>query len=615
MAEWTLGGLVASEIALSPADQATHLIVPRGGDRYLLGTEDGKLSWIDRSGKTLATRQLGGELIDLVRSPDGHTVMAWAGDRLHFLSDALEPRGEIFLHLDGWVAVTPEGVYSPTDTLQAQVAAIDDSGDALLRKGAVPAIDRARALRILLDNFSLWERLGEMLVRAARRTREVYQGLGWLKVPFWPALGWTLLALSMLAVWLVAPRKLAHWSMPVADAPELPAWRWIVNVYSFVGLLGTTQRALRAWVKDHHSGLRTQTFTDRRPVRERDRFCPLGWTDLLKDVERQLANREPVRLWIVGAGGSGKSALAYAILRRSTGDSSRPLPVLVDEDWTGDLFRHLSRLWRLDGEDRGPTPAMMRALGANGHFCLLMDSLSERGVEDADEQISKALTEDKLRAVIITSREPPPPGRIWETFRHVEARPVSRLQVPAFATTYVQDEACRDRVLKRLAPLLEGDESFNPLYLRFAIERATVGELEEVSWSQLVLDYLEGLRADRIDLWPDDMVRACRLAAVESLRGADTPREIESQYLRGVFARESDGLRFADASGEGSVAPAAVVEMLVTSGVLLRNQENRRWLQFTYDPVAEQLAALDPGRPTGTSSLPLESNQQESAPS
>ena len=47
-----------------------------------------------------------------------------------------------------------------------------------------------------------------------------------------------------------------------------------------------------------------------------------------------------------------------------------------------------------------------------------------------------------------------------------------------------------------------------------------------------------------------------------------------------------------DVSGEKEVKPAALVEMLIRSGVLNRNRANRRFVQFTYDPVAEQLAAM-----------------------
>jgi hypothetical protein len=49
-------------------------------------------------------------------------------------------------------------------------------------------------------------------------------------------------------------------------------------------------------------------------------------------------------------------------------------------------------------------------------------------------------------------------------------------------------------------------------------------------------------------------------------------------------------MTFRNAKNDKPVDPAAIIEMLVASGVLNRNRTNRR-LQFAYDPVAEQLAA------------------------
>lgn len=64
-------------------------------------------------------------------------------------------------------------------------------------------------------------------------------------------------------------------------------------------------------------------------------------------------------------------------------------------------------------------------------------------------------------------------------------------------------------------------------------------------------------------------------------------------------------MAFMNANNNGSIDPAAMIEMLVECGLLNRNRTNRR-LQFAYDPVAEQLAArmTAEGRP-GTGVAPL----------
>lgn len=493
---------------------------------------------------------------------------------------------------DGLVVITGEGVSAPTDNLFAQVRAIRDDGTVLTRRGAVPAIDAARARQILFDDFTLWERAKLGSLAAAAWTKSRYESLGWFQIPFWPALGWWLFGSFVLGTWTIAPHRVAHWSMPPVDSPQLPRWRWLAEVIFLIGFFGATRRALTAWLQQRHAPLTEQNFTGRRPVRERERYCDLGQAELIESVVARLDRKQPVRLWIEGPGGAGKSALAYALLRRTTeASSTQPVPILVDEDWGDDLLEHVARLVRVEEENRGPTPSMVRTLGRAGSLCLLIDSLSERGIEDAEEQLAALVRDDQFRAVVVTSRSPPPQGKVWEAFDHVKVGPLSRDSVPAYISTYAPEDQ-RLIVETRLTPLLDGKASLSPLYLRFAIERALAGEMERTSWEALVLDYLERLREDRIDLSSDDLIRACRIAATESMREGPSPRELDAEYLRGVLAAKADELPFRAVDGMREVHAAALVDMLVSSGVLNRNRANRRFVQFAYDPVAEQLAHL-----------------------
>jgi len=205
--------------------------------------------------------------------------------------------------------------------------------------------------------------------------------------------------------------------------------------------------------------------------------------------------------------------------------------------------------------------------------------------------VAALVRDDQLRAVVVTSRGPRPSGKVWEAFQDIEVEPLTRDQVPEYIATYAPEDQ-RAVVEERLGPLLEGAETLSPLYLRFAIERALEGELKRPYQEGLVLDYLERLREDRIDLGADDMIRACRIAAAEALRDSPTPRQLDAEYLRGVLAGNAKELPFRDVSSEKEVQPAALVEMLISSGVLNRNRANRRFVQFTYDPVAEQLAGM-----------------------
>jgi len=145
-------------------------------------------------------------------------------------------------------------------------------------------------------------------------------------------------------------------------------------------------------------------------------------------------------------------------------------------------------------------------------------------------------------------------------------------------------------VSQQIAPLVVASRSLSPLLVRFAIEQALAGQATATGMLDLVLQYVEALRAGRLDLNADDMLRAASVAATEAVRESLAPREIEQAYLRGVLVKEADAMAFMDVRNTASIDPAAIIEMLVDCGLLNRNVTNRR-LQFAYDPVAEHLAA------------------------
>jgi hypothetical protein len=130
----------------------------------------------------------------------------------------------------------------------------------------------------------------------------------------------------------------------------------------------------------------------------------------------------------------------------------------------------------------------------------------------------------------------------------------------------------------------------SPLFLRFAIEQALLGEVTATSTLDLVLQYVEALRLGKLDLNSDDMLRAASITATETVRESLAPREIGQELLRGVLLTQADTMPFMNAKNDKPVDPAAIIQMLVACGLLNRNRTNRR-LQFAYDPVAEQLAA------------------------
>jgi hypothetical protein len=407
-------------------------------------------------------------------------------------------------------------------------------------------------------------------------------------VPFWPALGWLLAIIVSLSIWIFVPHKLSSWAMRRVGGPELPTWKWLAGVLTLFGYLGTTRRSLRAWLRKSRDGLYERNFAGRTPVKEREKYCELGQEATIKGFNVDLLASHGARVWITGVGGSGKSALAYRMVRvASERRYSAPLPVLVDEDWDGALLDHVVRVLRV--ANRIPTSKMVEVLGSHGDLCLLIDSLSERGMADAAHRVADAIDQGIFTSIVVTSRQPPLNGRVWQSFNIITALPLTQALIPEYIATYAPSER-RAAVAEQIAPLTAKAQLLSPLFIRFAIEQALAGQVTPSSTLDLVLQYVEALRAGRLDVNADDMLRAASVTAMEAIRESLAPREIEQAYLRGVLVKEADGMPFMNAKSNGMKDPAEIIEMLVDCGLLNRNVTNRR-LQFAYDTVAEHLAA------------------------
>ncbi len=506
----------------------------------------------------------------------------------------------MFFSTAGLVAVVAEGVYAPTDDLHTQIRAFGEDNTLLTRRGAVPSVSIDRARQILLDDWTIQERIVKGIRDAYAWGQDRYVALGWKKAPFWLALAWLIAVISAAMIWLLVPHKLAHWAMPVVGNPPPPRWKWLAGILTLYGYLGTTRRPLKAWLRVHHDALYHANFSERVPVKERERYCNLDHENTITDFANTLAARIPAHVWITGVGGGGKSALAYRMLRVKTEDRNKaPLPVLVDEDWDSTLATHVAALMKTG--ERVPTVMMVETLGAMGLVCPIIDSLSERDMTNAVDSVGKAVRKGVFKTLVVTSRSNLPKGKAWETFKTLTAYPLKADQVPKYVATYAP-EAEGDRVVEQIQPLVQTKQNLSPLFVRFAIEQVLAGETASTSALDLVLQYVEVLRSGRVDMSADDMVRAAAIAALETVRDSLTPREIEQGYLRGVLAKEADDLAFMNAANESVVDPASIIEMLVQCGLLNRNQTNRR-LQFAYDPVAEHLAAYRVAKLPGKESV------------
>ena len=585
---WSLDGTPAADPFQGHFGVVTSVAFNPSGDRIASAGQDGTVRLWTLDGTPAADPVL----LDAPRQvePIGNNGFAvLASDRVVFLDSRLRERGTLFLHRDGLVALTAEGVFAPTDEMQLLVRAVGEDGMLLTRRGTVPELTVARARQILFDRYTTWERIRNTAWTTWQSIVEFYDRLGWLQVPFWPALLWAVTVLSAGVLWLVAPARLARMTMPRAGAAPLPPWQWLVGVVTFYGWLGATRRPLCAWLRRHRVRLEQANFLERDPVIERARYCPLGHDEDIQAFAAAVAARRRALSWIDGVGGSGKSALAFHLANQTlVGRPRAPLPLLVDADWESSLVAEIARQLRLPDADRGPTEAMARTLSAAGLICPIVDSLSERGMADAVTRVDHAVDTGEVRHLIVTSRAAPPPGRTWERVRRLTPTPITPAHVPAFIEAYA-DGADSGIVAERIAPLILPDAMPSPLFLRFAIEQARDGSLGSTAKVDLVLDYVEALRAKRVDLARDDMIRAAAITSLEAFRDSNAPREIDRAHLRGVLTADADGTPFMNGANAGDVPPPAVIDHLVASGLLHEPRIGR--VQFTYDPVAEYLAA------------------------
>ncbi|MGH6924086.1 MAG: hypothetical protein ACRED5_10135, partial [Propylenella sp.] len=584
---WTLDGKAAAEPFTGHAGSVWSVAFSPEGTRIVSGGEDGtvRLWGIDaRESKIVAychaSRGLG-----FVGN------FAWIGcsDRIAIQSQSFERRGDLFLHAEGIFAIVGgEGTFVPSSRVREPFWAVAKNGTVFVQPQALQPLLWDRVRQVMFDKWTPLERVVEVLSDTYQVMEAWYSRLEiWWKASFWPALAWALAVTAATTTWLFAPHMLAHWAMPAIGSPPLPKWRGVTDILVVFGYLGTTRRPLKAWLRRNRDVLYEQNFAGREPVKERSRFSNLSYQPDIGAFASQLAAGKSTLRWIDGVGGSGKSALAFEMLRVATANNKRaPLPVLIDEDWRGTLADHIAQLLRVG--ERAPTSQMVVTLGAAGHLCPLIDSLSERGVADAVDQVGEAVGNGWFKSLVVTSRQEKPGGQVWERFAELAARPLTADDIPDYIAAYAPDSVAEVR--RRIEPLIVSDKPISPLFVRFAIEQAMVGDVASTSALGLVLQYVEALRAGKVDLGADDMRRSASIAAVEAIRDDLVPREISSDYLRGVLQTDADRLAFMNAAGNGKVDPAAIIEMLVECGLLNRNFTNGN-LQFAYDPVAEHLAA------------------------
>ena len=516
-------------------------------------------------------------------------------DRVSFYSSQLTPRGDLFLlPPPRTVAIARNvGVFAFPHNLKDTVRTFFGP-----RYRGTPHLRPApEAYASLFNRWTLWNTFRAAIRNSIDYTVDVHQRIkavaGPGVYPIWLLLSWATFPLITIFMWLFFPTTVAWWAMPTSV--ENPGSRRLLasirsfNPLPFLYFFGHTRRAVRSWFRKYRSSLQERCFNDVPQVTERAKYY--SGIDVEVNGVKQKLTKDPGLYWISGVGGSGKSALAMHMLRdHIINNRTGSIPVLVDEEWGGSLTGYVAARFFDTRRKRGPTDEMIKLLGQDGSVYLLIDSLSERRRADALEQLRELLDKRLFRHLIVTSRDALPQGQTWRMMKQITPKGITDAELRGFVAVYLPGQPTEtiDRIYNAIVSLLNHKELPSPLFLRFAIEQATKGSLENLNSLSLTYRYLEELRRNNGEIGQMDMVRAASVAAVASIRERLYPLAVSEEKLRNEFDVEADQQGFFDHGGSVRLTSPNLIEILIRSGVLLRRTAD---IQFAYDPVAEYLAA------------------------
>ena len=573
----------------TPMEGRTFAVTPNG--RRIVSVSDNKLSlWNLRRGKAQSVTDRYTPLVDDIVWIASNVVVTSGDDRLTFRDLDFTPLGEVILHAEGLVAIVPErGVYASRGELRSGVTAFSGARN----QGPAEAIEADAVREVLFGEWDLSSYTCDVLARSIRVINKWRDHFG---IPLWVMLlfGWWLLgAVAALAMWACLPWLLAEWAISRGDR-ERPAnqlvWlqHFMVAVWPFIWL-GGKRRPLRQWVRRHRSVLEDTCFCGRSSVGRHERYCSVGHERAMEKFTESIRNKGRGRLWVTGVGGSGKTALAIHLLRDTmVGDADAPLPIFVGEDWGDSLAAQVARQMRHPRLQKVPTVAMVKVLGRSGALCPLVDSLSERRSGNPVKDVKDAIEEEHFRHVVVTSKRSYPGDQALRGVATIKTRPLQEGDVGTFVDEYA-DERERPRVRAAIERLCRGSNIPSPLFLCIAIRQAGVGGLESIDPGPLVVRYVDDLRKGAtIGLDRGTMLRVAAVAAIVAIQSTLSAQSFLRHVLEAALAAESNRAPFCNVSGE-PLRPTALVGMLVDAGLV---EEGPIALQFSYDPVAEYLAAL-----------------------
>lgn len=358
-------------------------------------------------------------------------------------------------------------------------------------------------------------------------------------------------------------------------------------------------------------------FESHSSVRYRARYVPIavktGDGETIEEMTsaqaRRLVGRKS-KLSFCGAGGAGKSTLAFALARWTMSSRKedqlfeRPeIAIVVELDPVDSLREHVLAVIVRILRELEPDPVvrveMAIALLRSSRVLIVLDSVSEWS-RDNQRQARELRQVYVDAAMIETSRRSEPDDALSWYIGGFSASMVVKL-VEAYAPQLGDDTATQQQTLAlatRVIDLVATTIGLraNPLLVRLFVESVasldlTVGPAV-LRMGDVVFAYLKATYKGAVDGGFDGVLRCARILGWFALEGT---------YVPHGFRRDHAELRLVAGGGVSERAAAKlVVDGFVDAGLLkLVYRAGAEWLAFELDPIAEHLGALE-----AVSSLP-----------
>ena len=147
------------------------------------------------------------------------------------------------------------------------------------------------------------------------------------------------------------------------------------------------------------------------------------------------------------------------------------------------------------------------------------------------------------------------------------------------------------KLVNELSKLFAKAEYLSPLFAKLALEHIEDDDIGSVDQEAIVDAYITDVTQPASILCLPDTFRAISCVAYTATLDSGAPREVSIERARGALEMlaKRDGIPFVAQDGENVIPSLRIIEELTRSAII-HDSAGKRFIQFTYDPVAEIMA-------------------------